>query len=265
MMDANVITAILAVLLVAVAGFAGCTGSTDNQDPATGTDKPLYIVGVDGNYKPYSYLDTDGNPTGFDVESIKWIADEMGFEVRIQPMQWDGIIPSLVNKKIDMVYSGMTISPERLEKVNFTEPYWVIDQGVAVREDSELTMEDITSGKVAIGVQRGCTANTWIQTNLIEKGILPKEKLSLYDNFPLAITDLTNKRIEAAMYDLPVVKKAIEDKPVKMLGTLETREEYGIAVRKGDTELRNTLNEGLDKLMNSPKWQELIEKYSMEE
>jgi polar amino acid transport system substrate-binding protein len=209
-------------------------------------------------------MDDQGNPTGFDVESIEWIADEMGFAVKIQPMSWDGIIPSLQQKKIDMVYSGMTITPERAAVVNFSEPYWIVNQAVAVRSGSTVTLDDVKEGKAVLGTQRGCTASDWIDKNLVENGTMSEDNVKLYDNIQLALTDLQNGRVDAVMYDIPVIRTSIEGKPLTMLGEIQTDEEYGIAVRKGDNQLLTTLNEGLDRLMASPKWDELKEKYGME-
>ncbi|MBW2596448.1 MAG: amino acid ABC transporter substrate-binding protein, partial [Deltaproteobacteria bacterium] len=86
----------------------------------------VYINGIDANFPPFAYVDKNGVPDGFDVKSIDWIAKEMGFKVTHQPMDWDGIIPSLRAKKIDMVASGMSITDKRSEQVNFTTPYWKI-------------------------------------------------------------------------------------------------------------------------------------------
>ncbi|MBQ3719354.1 MAG: amino acid ABC transporter substrate-binding protein [Methanomicrobium sp.] len=269
--------------------FAGCTGTqqsaaTATPTPVTNTDNPtaapteaqteapttavvektVYIIGIDGEYPPYSYVDKDGNAQGFDVESAKWIAEDQGFDVKFQPTAWDGIIPALLAKKIDMVYSGMSINPERAAKVSFSDVYWVVNQGVAVKKGAFITIDDIKNGKAKIGTQRGCTAADWIQDNLIEPGILDSSKLVLYDNFPLALTDLENGRIDAAMYDTPVVRKSIEHKDLELLGTIETGEEYGIAIRKEDTELLEKMNAGLKHLKESPRWAELVQKYELE-
>ncbi|QSZ67777.1 amino acid ABC transporter substrate-binding protein [Methanofollis aquaemaris] len=299
-MDKRILTAFVAAIVVLAVALCGCTGTSpdvpettpavtpvatgDAGTPAPETnvtettpetnvtetspaaqtgEKTRYIVGIDGDYKPYSWMTLDGKATGFDVESIQWIADEMGFEVEIKPMAWDGIIPALQQGKIDMVYSGMTISPERLQNVNFSKPYWIVNQAVAVREGSDLTIEDVKEGKVVMGVQRGCTAHTWIDQHLIQTGNLSSDDCKLYKNVQLALTDLQNKRVDAVMYDVPVIKDAIQGKPLVMLGEIQTDEEYGVAVRKDDNDLRATINEGLDKLMTSPKWDELKQKYEM--
>lgn len=90
------------------------------------------------------------------------------------------------------------------------------------------------------------------------------DMLVTYDNFPLVATDLQNKRIDFAIYDRPPMLDAIAGKPLHIIGEIDTGEEYGIAIRKTDTELLETMNEGLARLMASPKWDELKKKYEME-
>jgi polar amino acid transport system substrate-binding protein len=221
------------------------------------------VVGIDGDYPPYSFVGADGKPTGFDVESIQWIAKEMGFEVEIRPTAWDGIIPALLAKKIDMVYSGMTANEERKKVVDFSTVYWTIDQSIAVKSDSTATLDDFKAGKLTVGTQRGCTAAEWIEDELVKKGILPEDKFRLYDSFPAAAMDLEIGRVEAAMMDDVIVAEAIKGKPLKILGTISTGEEYAVAVRKEDKELKDKINEGLKRLMASPKWEELKAKYDM--
>ncbi len=225
-----------------------------------------YINGIDADYPPYAFIDEKGDPVGFDVECLNWIADEMGFEVKHQPTAWDGIVASLLAKKIDMVYSGMTINEERLKKVDFTIPYWVINQALCVREDSDLNIiAALCSDKYTVGTQRGCTAAMWIEDNLVKTGILPKDNLKLYEGFSLAVKDLVNGRTDSAMMDDVMVEDAIrKGQPVKIIGRIETREEYGIAVRKEDTELKTMLNEGIAKLKKSAVWDKLFIKYFTE-
>jgi polar amino acid transport system substrate-binding protein len=223
-----------------------------------------YVVGIDGDYPPYSFMGADGRPTGFDVESIQWIANELGFEVEIRPTAWDGIIPALLAKNIDMVYSGMTANEERRKVVDFSDVYWEIDQAIAIRNEDAFTIDDLMAGKLTIGTQRGCTAAEWIEDNLVKKGILPADKLRLYDNFPAAAMDLEIGRVEAAMMDDMIVIGAVKGKPLKIAGTIKTGEEYAVALRKEDTDLKNKINEGLKLLMASPKWEELKVKYDMQ-
>ena len=239
------------VLFLSVFGLSGLSA-----------EKEVYINGIDADYPPHAYVDEKGNPAGFDVEALDWIAEEMGFEVTHQPTAWDGIVSSLLAKKIDLVFSGMSITEERKEKVNFSIPYWSIDQAICVPSDSDLNAVAAFMGENLVGTQRGCTAAMWIEDNLIVPGLFPKEQLKLYDGFSLAVQDLLNKRINAAMMDDVMVEDAIrKGMDIKIVGTIKTGEEYGVAVRKEDTELLELINEGIERIMRSPKWEELKAKY----
>ena len=257
------------VLIIAVAvAFAGCTSSeeTPAEEQIIVEETTTYIVGIDGEYPPYAFIDSDGNAQGFDVESVRWIAEQQGFDVKIQPMAWDSIIPSLMNNKIDMVYAGMTITDERKEKVNFSIPYWTVNQSVAVHEDSGYTLEDFKAGELVIGAQSGTTGQIWVEETLIATGLMPKENLKAsYANFPLVAEDLKIQRIDAAIYDKPPMLEAIAGKPIVIVGEINTGEEYGVAIRKDDVELLNTMNEGITALMADPYWEELKTKYNMVE
>lgn len=231
--------------------------------PAAGAAEKVYINGIDANFPPFAYVDKNGKPDGFDVQALDWIAKEMGFKVEHKPMDWDGIIPSLRAKKIDIIASGMSVNEKRKQQVNFTIPYWKIEQVLVAPKDSKLTVEEILSGGNKVGVQRGTTEAKWMEENLIKKG--KKFTLVYYDSAPLAIEDVINGRIVAAAMDDAPAKDAVRKKPVKIVGTFGMPdEEFAYAVRKEDTQLLKTLNEGLKKLMASPYWEELKKKYELE-
>lgn len=220
----------------------------------------VYINGIDANFPPFAYVDKNGIPDGFDVKSMDWIAKKMGFKVTHKPMDWDGIIPSLKAKKIDMIASGMSVTDQRKKQVNFTIPYWVIKQVLVVPKDSKLTAAELLANGNKVGVQRGTTEAKWMKANLINKG--KNFVLKEYDSAPLAVEDVLNGRIVAAAMDDAPAKDAMRKRPVKIAGTFGmAAEDFAYAVRKEDTELLNTLNEGLKLLMASPYWDELIKKY----
>ena len=237
--------------------LAGLLGSS------TPVQRPRYIVGIDGSYPPYSYMGTDGRYTGFDVESIQWIAERMGFDVVIVAVPWDGIISALQARQIDMIYSGMTITPERAAQVSFSKPYLKIPQSIAVRSDSSTTIEDILAGRVVIGVQRGTMGEMWAEKELVGKGRMPAGNLRTFDTFPLAIAALLNGQVGATIHDKPPTADLISGKNARILVEIDTNERYGIAVRKEDTQLLETLNRGLDLLMADPYWGQLKEKYRL--
>jgi polar amino acid transport system substrate-binding protein len=224
-------------------------------------EQEVLVAGMDPHGVPWAYIDEQGDPAGFTVEAIDWIAQEMGFEVEHKPISWDAIISTLLAGQLDFIGSGMTITEERQKVVDFTIPYMQIDQAVCVREDSDLNMIEALAGEYQVGTQRGCTAAMWIEDNLVQKGILEKDKVSLFEGFDLAVESLMNGRIDSAMMDDVMLGASIEGKPLKIVGTLITGELYGYAVRKDDEELKSMLNEGLRRLMESAKWNELKAKY----
>lgn len=220
------------------------------------------VNGIDANFPPFAYIDKTGQPSGFDVEAMDWIAKEIGMEVTHQPIEWDGIITSLLTKKIDIIASGMSITAERAQKVNFSIPYWVIKQVMVVKNDSPLTVDEILTGKKTVGVQQGTSEAKWLKEEAAKKGW--NLELRYYNSSPLAVEDVLNGRIDAAAMDDAPAKDAAGKKDVKIVGTFGMHdEEFGYAVRKDDKELLEKVNAALTKLMASPEWNALIEKYEL--
>ncbi len=220
------------------------------------------VNGIDANFPPFAFIDPKGVPSGFDVEAMNWIAKEMGYEVEHKAFDWDGIITSLLTKKIDMVASGMSITPDRLEKVAFTNPYWKIEQVMVVKKDSALTLDDILKGKKMVGVQQGTSEAKWLKEAAEKSGW--NLELRYYESSPLAIEDILNGRIAAAAMDDAPAKDASDKKAVKILSTFGmAAENFGYAVRKEDTQLLKDMNEGLKRLMASSYWKELVKKYDL--
>ena len=220
------------------------------------------VNGIDANFPPFAYIDKTGNPSGFDVEAMDWVAKDIGMQVTHQPIEWDGIITSLLTKKIDIIASGMSITPERAKQVNFTIPYWVIKQVMVVKKDSPLTVDEILTGKKTVGVQQGTSEAKWLKEEAAKKGW--NLELHYYSSAPLAIEDVLNGRIDAAAMDDAPAKDAVGKKDVQIVGTFGMHDEqFGYAVRKDETELLKKVNASLKKLMATPEWTALIEKYEL--
>jgi len=227
----------------------------------SGASAASYVNGIDANYPPFAYVDKSGKPAGFDVESMDWIAKTMGFEVSHKPMDWNGIIPDLLAKKIDMVCSGMSISPERAARVTFSEPYYTIRKVLVVTEKSKLTTDDVLKGKKRLGVQRGTNEAEWLAQKKEENGW--NYTLGYYDSAPMAVEDLLNGRIDAAGMDSAPANDIIHraKKPVKIIGDFAPEDNFGVAMRNEDAELHKIINEGYKKLKADPFWEELQKKH----
>lgn len=220
------------------------------------------VNGIDANFPPFAYIDKTGQPGGFDVDAMNWIAKEIGVEVSHQPIEWDGIITSLLTKKIGIIASGMSITEERAQQVAFSVPYWVIQQVMVTKKGSSLTIEQIQTGKKIVGVQQGTSEAKWLKEEAAKKGW--NFELRYYSSSPLAVEDVLNGRIDAAAMDDAPAKDAASKKEVQIVGTFGMHDEqFGYAVRKEDTELLEKVNKALTKLMATPEWNTMIEKYKL--
>ena len=227
-------------------------------------EEKIYINGIDANYPPFSFIDSKGEPDGFDIKAINWIAKEMGFKVQHQPMQWESIIPSLKAGKIDFIASGMSVDEQRKQQVNFSTCYYKTVMILVAKRENFIMPDKTMEADVKWGVQRGTSEANWIQDKLItdkEK----KFKLQQYDSAPLAMEDVLNGRIDIAAVSQTSAEEFMEKgMPLKIIGSYgQPDDETAYACRKEDTEFLKKLNEGLKRLMASATWTELKTKYSV--
>lgn len=245
-------------LFIAVLALAMAFSSADQALAAK-----KYVNGIDASYPPFAFINAKGQAEGFDIEALNWVAKKMGFEVEHKTMDWSTIIMSLKSKKIDMVCSGMSISPERAAVVTFTEPYFQIRKYLLVKTESDMTKDGILTGKIRLGVQGGTNEAKWLEDNKGKNNW--QYELVYYQSAPMAIEDLVVGRIDAAAIDSAPANDAIgrEKKPVKIVGEFAEADNFGIATRNEDHELRTILNEGYKQLKQDPFWQELKKKYGL--
>ena len=226
--------------------------------PALAAGKHL-INGIDANYPPFAYVDETGKPAGFDVDSMNWIAKKMGFTVEHKPMDWDGIIPALLAKKIDMVCSGMSISRtqgagELLRSLLDHPQDFHHQEGLQGHRRPDLTTAISNSASSAAP-----TRHEMLQKAQAEKKY--NYQLRFYDSGPMAIEDLLNGRIDAIGLDAAPAEDAMrKGKPVQEVGVFGS-DEFGVAIRKDDAETMKLVNEGYKLLKADPYWKELQAKY----
>lgn len=217
-----------------------------------------YTVGTSASFPPFEYVE-DGEVTGFDIDLIKEIGKLQGFDIEVKDLSFDSLIPALKTGNIDLIAAGMTITEQREEQVDFTEPYFVANQSVVVQEESDKDLT-VLFGDNKIGVQTSTTGDIWVSDNLKKKGILTGE-IARYDKYVMVFTDLVNGNLDGVVLDTPVAKKYAEDRPVKIVGEIKTGEKYGIAVKEGNKELLNKINKGLEQLQEQGTIGELVSKY----
>lgn len=223
-----------------------------------GVAAETYKVGTNASFPPFEFVEDD-EVVGFDIDLIKAIGEHQDFDVEVEDTSFDSLIPSLKTGNIDIIVAGMTITDKRAEQVNFSDPYFVADQSIVVREDSDRDLT-VLYGDNDIGVQNSTTGDLWVTEKLKDKDILTGD-VSRYDSYVMVLSDLVNENLDAVVLDTPVAERYTEARPVKIVGEIKTGEEYGIAVRKDDEELLQKLNEGLEQVNESGEMDELIEEY----
>lgn len=246
--------AIPALLLGACSSDDSADETTTTEADSGSTDSAISLEGVtlveDGQltvcsdmpYKPFEF-EEDGETTGFDYDVVSAMGEQLGVDVEFVTTPFDSIIPALAAGNCDMIASAMTITDERAEQVDFTDPYFDADQSLLVLKENEetyATLDDL-AGKT-IGVQVETTGATYAEENKPE-GATIKEFQTGDEMFPALISG----DIDAALQDLPVnaYRAATAPDQFVVTETFPTGEQYGFAVAKGSTDLLDALNAAL--------------------
>jgi ABC-type transport system substrate-binding protein/ABC-type amino acid transport substrate-binding protein len=218
----------------------------------------VYKIGTNAEYPPFESVDAAGNIIGFDPDLMVAIADRAGFEFEFVNTRWDGIFVALQSGEFDAVISAATITEERAEIVNFSDPYFNAGQMIAVRvadKDRITTVADLDGIKV--GVQLGTTGDMWVSENT-------KAEVVRYDEITLAFQALANGDVDAVFNDGPTSAEIIQANPelgAVMVGEPITDELYGIAVNKGKPELLDLINKGLAAVKADGTYDEIYDKW----
>ncbi|WP_318534966.1 basic amino acid ABC transporter substrate-binding protein [Acetomicrobium flavidum] len=217
------------------------------------------MVGTAADFAPFEFIDENGNYAGFDIELMNAIAEKIGYEVKWENADFAGLVASLQTGKYDAVISGMTITASRQEEVDFSKPYFRSDQAVVVQASNTtiLSREDLADKK--IGVQLGTTGELLARELVSDKG-----NVYAYDSPDQAFLDLNTGRLDAVVNDLPVSGYFLvrnQNLPLKIAFTIETEEYYGIAIKKGNTELAEKINNALVELKQEGKYAEIYQKW----
>ncbi len=217
--------------------------------------KKLY-VGTNAEFAPYEYLE-NGKMVGFDIELMDAIGEELGYEIVWSNMSFDGLLPALQMKKIDAVIAGMSQTPERQKAVTFSMPYLLFSSDehyVIVNEESSYVKKEELNGK-KIGVQIGTMQEEFAK----DLGGLPQ----LYNSWTGALMDLQQNKIDAVIIaDVSGEEYLKTMKGIKKIDVVEENfPGASIALRKGETELAEQINQAILKIDAEGKYLEILKKY----
>ncbi len=224
--------------VLAVAVLAGCGAASNNgaggQQPAQGGEQPAgdkkkLIMATSADYKPYEFHDTTGGKdeiVGFDIDIANYIAKELGFEIEIKDMDFNGLLPALQAGRADFVMAGMTPKPERLKNADFSIIYYEAKNTIVAKKGSNLTKwEDLAGKKVA--VQLGSIQEA--EAKDMAKTVQGMELKSL-NKIGEMIQELKSGRIDAAIIEDTVAKGYAQANPDIEFNTIPSQEAAGSAV-----------------------------------
>lgn len=243
-------------------GLVGCSSSDDGGgDGSDAGLKDSYTVATDSSFVPFEF-DQDGEHVGFDIDIVNALADEVGFTIDLETTNFDGIIPGLQTGAFDIAIAGITITDERKNAVDFTDPYYKsgIKVGVPVDNTDIKGVEDL-SGKT-VASRLGSAPLDYIKDNIPDAKALPFEQL---DQVYLAVEGGT---ADAVLYDAPNVEYYVStagEGKLKVVGDLLEAQDYGIAVSKGNDELVAAMDTALAKIIEDGTYADIYKKWFGEE
>jgi polar amino acid transport system substrate-binding protein len=244
-MKKTVYAALAAVAVVAA--FAGCAkdkAGADNSLKAV-MDKKAFVLGLDDSFPPMGFRDENNEIVGYDIDLAREVTKRMGVELVCQPIDWNAKEQELNTGKIDCIWNGFTITPEREQAMTFSKPYLKNAQVVVVRSDSGFTTLASLAGK-SVGLQAGSSAADALEGATEFKASL-KGVVEFKDNLT-ALMDLDVKGVDAVIMDLLVANDNIKrsGKSYVILDEALSPENYGVGFRKADLALMNKVQETLD-------------------
>jgi polar amino acid transport system substrate-binding protein len=212
--------------------------------------KGVIRVGMDV-FVPWAMKDKNGELIGFEIDVAKKLAEDMGVKVEFIPTKWSGIIPALSTGKFDVIIGGMSVTPKRNLKINFTNPYYYSDQAVLANRKmaNNFKITDFNAPDVTIAARLGSTAA------LAAKQHFPKAKLRLFDDEPAAVQEVLNGRVHAMVSSQPLPAHTALEYPDTLVSYNVSlmKEPICFGIRKGDPDTLNYFNNWIE-IVRSKGW-----------
>lgn len=221
-------------------------------------------IGVEGAYPPFSWKEPDGSMKGFDIDIAMALCEQLNRTCELVEQDWDGMIPALIANKFDAIVASMSITEERRQRVDFTNKYYITVARLVAKADTDLEPTPAGLAGKRIGVQRGTTHQCYVEK------MFPDAELVLYATQEEVFQDLASGRLDAQISDSTQAADGFlgtdAGEGFAFLGgdqyDLECHGEgAGIAVRKGEDELREALNGAITAIRDSGTYAEINAKY----
>lgn len=238
--------------VTAALALSACSPSaedaTDTNAASAETTGKTIRIATEGAYPPFNYTNADGSLGGYDIEVANALCEQMQANCEIVAQDWDGIIPGLLAQKYDAVVAGMSITTERQEKVDFTEPYFANTMVWLTKNNSSFDPQVIEN--LTLGGQRSTTPGAYLQDHYDGK---KGNTVKLYDSYDNTYLDLKSGRSDVVLAEKVSAKSWLADNPegFGIVGDeINNDDNIAIAVRKGDA-LKDELNKALTEIRNN--------------
>jgi len=240
------------VAMLMAFGVAGC----GDANQAAQRERVLKVA-VSPDFSPFEFMDSQGKTTGFDVELIEALAQQMDRRLVLQNMSWDSLIPEVQSGNVDAIISAISMTPARTQLILFTDSYYQSGLAVMVRKgNSEIKgFEELKGRKVAVQIGT---------TGAIRAQRIPEVEVRDFDLNSSTFLELQNGGVDAVLNDLPVLQfylKDQKDSGLEIVGPMVGAESYGIGLRKGNEVLAAEFNVALKKLKENGEYERLYEKW----
>lgn len=243
---------LLSMALVATMAFlmfAACSSSEKKEDDNT------LVMATNATFPPYEYVE-GSEIVGIDVEIANAIADKLGMELQIENVEFDSIIAGVASDKYDMGMSGMTVTEERKQSINFSDTYATAKQVIIVPEGSAIQSVDDLSENTMIGVQQGTTGALYAADDYGETAV------TNFKSGTDAVQALVAGKVDCVIIDNEPAKAYVESNSgLKILDTEYVTEEYAICIAKGNDELLEKVNAALKELKADGTVDSIVNKY----
>lgn len=267
----------LATLMIIVLAFLIASMITPSPDTTSAPPLPIaddgnwariqaagkITVGTAGDYPPFSYHSKNLVLDGFDIQLMNEIAKRLGLQIVYVDIPFDGLTGALQVEQIDAAIAAISVTPEREGYVDFTNVYFVGEDGMLARQDADLgeirSVDDMA--KLRIGVQRGSVYETWLTTSLVNTDKMPLSNFFAYTQVDQALDDLKANRLDVVVMDYLPAQDAVKQGGVKLVGHGLAKQNYAIQVRKGSLSLRNNLNQALTQMQLDGTLTKLAQQY----
>ena len=237
------------LVVIVLAGMTAVIGGCNKK-----VESSYITMGTNAEFPPFEYREGK-KVTGFDTEIAEKVATKMGKTLKITDMSFDGLIPALQGGKVDMIVSGMSVTEERKKNVDFSNGYYTASQVIIVKSDNNVIKGPEQLEGKKIGVQLGTTGDT-------EASKIKNVTVNKYNAGFAAIMDLKSGKIDAVILDYEPANNFVkQNSDIKITANNLTKEEYAIAVAKGNSELLTAVNETLKEMKANGEYDKLVEKY----